>query len=587
MRIDALPVGPTGKLDRSALPAPVASDDLRASFVAPTGGVEEILAGVYRDVLGGVRVGVHDAFFSLGGDSIQSIQVSARARARGLEISPKQVMELQTVAKLAAVARPARTIVAEQGPVEGDVPLLPIQRWFFELPVDDRGHWNQAVRLEASQRLDPEALARAVGALVEHHDALRARFVRDADGTWTQRNAAPAPSGDVFARFELGHLSPDAAAAELEGILQQLHTSLDLEHGPVFRAALVERGPGVSQQLVLVAHHLVVDGVSWRILLEDLATVYAASESGSRSPLPAKTTSYQEWARRLVVHARSPEVQRELAYWRAATPKNVAPIPRDREGDDVEESLASVRRTLSEEETNQLLTGAVVGYKAQVHELLLAPLVSALSRWLRSDHVLVDIEGHGREPLFEDVDTSRTVGWFTSVHPLCVRLPSGSRSVRDALAATKNAVREVPARGIGYGLLLHLADEASRQALLALPRAEIAFNYLGRFDEGAAANAAFRLIAATPGRPRAPRARRPYVLEAGGLVVGRQLHLEVGYSRNLHDAASVEALADAYVAELRALLDERDQAPSAYVPTDFKRARVDRATLADILKRVR
>ncbi len=442
--LDALPVNAHGKVDRKALPAPGAAREALAGSAAPRNAREELLAGIWREVLGLERVGIHDNFFELGGDSILSIQIVARARRAGLLLTTRQFFDNQTVAGIAAVAGTSEVLAEVQEEIEGDVPLTPIQRRFFEESRQEPWRFNQAVLL-ASPHLETAQLAAALDRLTRHHDALRLRFVREAGG-WRQHYApaTPVPLLEV-------ELPPEA----LESAVEQLQSGLDLENGPLFTAALFRLG--AEDRLLLTAHHLIVDAVSWRVLLEDLTAV----------ELPPKTTSWKRWAKQLDAYGRSPELAEELPYW-SAVPA-VPPLPMDfgRDG-----GRAAITVELGTAETRALLRDAPEAYRTQVNDLLLAALARACAAWTGERTLLVDLEGHGREEIFPGVDLSRTVGWFTTLFPVALRLPPGA-GPRESILAVKEALRAVPGRGLGYGLL---------RERLSLPQPQVSFNYLGRFD---------------------------------------------------------------------------------------------------------
>ncbi len=496
----ALPLTAHGKLDRRALPAgsdPHGDDRRSAPRALPGSREEEILAEVWRGVLGLDAVGVRDNFFQLGGDSILSIQVVARARRAGLLVTPKQLFENQTIAALAAVATlaaaSAGTVEAEQGLVAGDVPLTPVQRAFFaaEPPAPER--FNQAFLLElpagqpVDRPFDRSALPRALAHLAAHHDALRLRFVREAAG-WRQLHdplyEPLSPDVAPLLVCDLAAVPAGDRRRVIEAAAEDLQARLDLARGPLFLAALFTAGPGWPDRLLLTAHHLVVDGVSWRILLEDLATAWRQLAAGREVALPPKTTSWKRWAERLAEHAGSPEVAAELAYWGALPAAGLARLPVDRPaGRNTVGSAATITVELAEESTRALLREAPEAYRTQVNDLLLTALAGALTA-AGGRRVLVDLEGHGREEIFDGVDLSRTVGWFTTVFPLALELPAGGPG--EAIRAVKERLRAVPGHGIGYGLLRYMAggSTGARAAarLAFLPPAEVSFNYLGQLD---------------------------------------------------------------------------------------------------------
>ncbi len=475
--LDALPLTANGKVDRKALPAPE-QPSVESGYVVPRTREEEILAAVWAQVLRLPRVGVNDNFFELGGDSILSVQIVSRARQAGLLVTMRQIFEHPTVAGLARHATATDPSGSTgQGPVVGEVPLIPIQRWFFEEGFADPHHFNQALFLEPREPLAPAALERAMAAIVEHHDALRMRF--DVH-SWRQENAPAEPVAPCY-QVDLSGLPVPRQGEAFERAAAALQAGFDLSAGPLIRLALFNAGAGQPARLFWVAHHLVVDGVSWRVLLEDLEGAYRQAARGLRPTFPPKTTSFQEWARRLAEHAGSDALARELEFWcetaRARVPRLPVDFPGGTAGDLFGDE-ASVSFELSAGETADLLQTLPSVYHNRIDDALLSALVRALADWAGSPRLRVDLEGHGREPLFDDLDVSRTVGWFTSLYP--VVLEAGDAGPGEALVSAKERLRAVPGRGIGYGLLRHLGNAEAVRLLEAAPGAEILFNYLGQ-----------------------------------------------------------------------------------------------------------
>ena len=300
--------------------------------MAPRRPTEEVLAEIWAEVLQLEQVGVHDNFFALGGDSILSLGIVHRAVRAGLQIKPKLLFEHQTIAELAAAAGALATgagaAPAQQGAVTGDVPLVPIQCFFFDAAFEDPHHWNQAVVLEVRRRLAPALLEEALAALLVHHDALRLRFAREPAG-WRQ-SCAP-PEGSVpFTAVDLSYLPAAVRRGTFTAAAARLQASLSLT-GPLLRAAFVDLGGEDGLRLLLVVHHLVIDGVSWRILIEDLEQVCRQLEDGERPRLEAKTTSFKEWAERLEEHVREGRANGDLDAWRQLAAEPAALLPIDRE----------------------------------------------------------------------------------------------------------------------------------------------------------------------------------------------------------------------------------------------------------------
>ncbi|MBV9775389.1 MAG: amino acid adenylation domain-containing protein, partial [Gemmatimonadetes bacterium] len=578
--LDALPLTSNGKVDRRALPAPEAGPAPERVHEAPRTATERTLLEVWSEVLRRERIGIHDDFFELGGDSILSIQVVSRARRAGVHVTPRQLFENPTVAGLARVSGAGEAAPTEQGPVSGRVELTPVQAWFFDQPVPERHHWNMSQLFEVREPLDPAALERATAALLAHHDALRLRFREGAHG-WEQENALP-DGGSHLTRLDLAGVAEARQTEVLARAAAQLQASLRLESGPLFRVGYFERGEGRSARLLVVVHHLVMDGVSWRILLEDLQAAYAQAAAGGEVRLPEKTTSYRRWAERLAEHTRAGGFDAELGFWTAEARRSVAPLPVDHAERRRAATVATTRGvalSLTPAETEALLHEVPRAYRTQINDVLLTALVRATAAWTGDARLLVEMEGHGREELFPDVDLSRTVGWFTTLVPVLLDV-RGLPGEGDALKAVKEQLRALPNRGIGHGALRWLADGDARARLAEFPRAEIRFEYLGQFDQALPGTGVFALAPEPAGRNSSPDEPRTHLLEVSGGVMGGSLRMSWDYSEAVHDRATVEQLAERFLAELRALI-AHCTAPGAggYTPSDFPLAALDQAQM--------
>ncbi|WP_425424389.1 amino acid adenylation domain-containing protein [Streptomyces lushanensis] len=496
--LDRLPELANGKLDRKALPAP----DFTAlsSGRAPRTPQERVLCGVFGEVLGLERVGVDDDFFTLGGDSIMAMRLVGRARAAGVRITPRLVFRHRTVAGLCAVA--GERTAAAPGAVTydgtGSVPLTPVMHWLRELGGPFKGY-HQAALVRTPAALDRAKLVSVIRALADRHDMLRARLVRTDRDDWSLE-VPPAGTADVetwIERVDVADMDEGALRQSVSERARAAREALDPETGEGVKAVWFDAGdrPG---RLLLMAHHLLVDGVSWRVLLPDLAAAWQDVSEGRTAELAPVETSFRHWARRLTELAQEPSREAELPLWTAVL-DGADPLPwirplvpeRDTAG-----TVEELELRLDPERTGPLLSTVPAVLGASVNDVLLTGLGLALADWLRrrggsaSGGVLVDLEGHGREEeLTGDADLSRTVGWFTSVFP--VRLDPGPVDLADALAggpAVDEALRRVrehlaslPAGGVGYGMLRHL-NPRTAPVLAALEAPRIEFNYLGRFD---------------------------------------------------------------------------------------------------------
>jgi amino acid adenylation domain-containing protein/non-ribosomal peptide synthase protein (TIGR01720 family) len=590
--MEELPLTPNGKIDRKALPEVEATrPEMRQEYVGAKTEIEEILCGIWERVLGVERVGIHDNFFDLGGDSILSIQLINRVRQAGIFLTPRQLFQHQTVAQLAAVAtaqRPHQTAESDQSeqlPVIGSLLLTPVQRWFFEHDLPNPHHWNQAILLQARQPLDHSLLERALQELISHHDALRLRFTRQGSD-WQQFSADTSEQVSCRA-LDLSALPVEEQRRVIEAEATALQSSLDISQGPLYRAAYFYSGDEHPDRLLLVIHHLAVDAVSWRILLEDLETAYRQLSLGEAVRLPPKTISFKQWAERLAEYARSPELEREAAYWLSDREEKSSRLPVDLDGGpNTEASTQTVSVSLNEEETHSLLHEVPAAYLARINEVLLSALAQTLSRWA-GGALPVDIEGHGREEVFEGRDTSRTVGWFTSIFPVMLEAVSEEEASANAsLKRVKEQLRRIPQKGIGYGVLRYLRGDASlREQLRSRPHPEVSFNYLGQLDQVFSRSRLFKQTTQEIGPTHDPQGRRRYLLEINGSVINGQLQLNWTYSENLHRRDTIEKLALEFTAALKSLIATCASGEAdCHTPSDFPLARLDQLTLDQLVQ---
>jgi len=582
--LNAIPLTPNGKVDYKALPAPEIAPELEKIYVAPRTPEEEQLAKIWAEVLGLKQVGIDDNFFELGGDSILSIQVISKANQVGLQLTPKHLFEHQTIAQLAAIAETTDSIKTETGLVTGEVPLTPIQHWFFAQNLPDPHHWNQSVLLEVWQNLDFQILEQVVKRSLQHHDALRLRFQPTENG-WQQVNAAPDEIVPVT-RVDLSGQSEVEQEKAIASTAAELQASLNLSAGPLMRVAYFDLGEDKLARLLIIIHHLVVDGVSWRILLEDLQTAYQQLSQGEEIQLPAKTTAFKQWAEKLSEYAYSPGLQSELEYWQNQTQKQIIYLPTDfpdRQDANTVASVGTVSVSLSSAETQALLQEVPKAYQTQVNDVLLTALVQACAQWTGDNSLLLTLEGHGREDIFPEVNLSRTVGWFTAQFPVLLSL-GDALSPGDALKTIKEQLRNIAQNGINYGILKYLNQNSDLQVT---PQPQLKFNYLGQFDQVLPDTSIFQLASQTTGPNRSLQGSRSHLLEIDGMVTSGQLRLDWTYSQNIHHPTTIEHLAESFIEALRRLIAHcQSQEAGGYTPSDFPEAELSQTELDKLLAKI-
>jgi amino acid adenylation domain-containing protein/non-ribosomal peptide synthase protein (TIGR01720 family) len=548
--LESLPLTANGKVDREALPAPEGRRELASAPVAPRTATEELLAAIWVQVLGVERVGIDDNFFELGGDSLLSIQAIVRARSSGLAITARQLFEHQTVARLAALAEAAPPVTTGQGPVSGPVPLTPFQHWFFEAEMP-KGSLVTTALHEAPADLELAELKEMVAEVVSRHDALRMRF-SEHGGAWHQENLAE-EERPVCSSVDLSDLhSAEDQLAALIRETEALSDDLDPSAGPLLRLALVDLGRG-RKRVAIAIDHLVVDAISWRIFLEDLETAHSQIQRQHPIVLPPKTSSFKEWAERLEAHANSQAALDELDSWLDLEAGEMPVLPRDHaEGPNSGDSTDAVEVSLSTTSTGSLLREVPAADRTQVNEVLLAALAQSVFRWSGDPTLLIDVVAHGREPIFVDLDLSRTVGAFLSDVPLRFRLDEPDNPGL-SLGQVKDAVRGMPNHGLGYGVLRYLSPEPRARGL-GESAAEIALNYIGQLEAPVRAKEAFPVAPERVGRGVAPAAVRRYLIEVDAKITDGRLMVSFVYSRYVHDRATIERLADDFESSVEGLI---------------------------------
>jgi non-ribosomal peptide synthase protein (TIGR01720 family) len=571
--LESLPLTSNGKVDRRSLPTPVWESATAEAM--PQTSVEQTIAEIWAAVLRLETVGLHDNFFELGGDSILALQMVSRLAQAGLSLSPRQIFQHQTIAELARVVEtttgtPLPTVES------GAVPLTPIQRWFFEQNLANPQHFNQAVYLELPPETDRADLDRAIQQVVIDHDGLRLRFERRAEG-WQQRYAE-ASVVEPVTWYDLSSLPEDDQGQEVERLANQLQASLNLGQGPLMRVGGFDLGAERPNRLLIVLHHLVVDGLSWRILLADLLLAYRQETQGIKAQLPAKTHSFKQWA--IGLQSAVNQAEAALPYWQ--TVSQSFPLPRDQStGENTVAAAATVVAALSPQHTKALLETVSLTHKTEVNDLLLTALMRVLADWTGAQSHLVTLESHGRYPeaLGAELNLSRTLGWFTCLYPVTLQLMGADPG--EQLKAIKGQLRRVPHRGLSYGLLRYGAGHAG---LAVQP--QISFNYLGQFDGLLAEGAEFRLLE-TPGMTSDGRNLRSHLIDINSWIRDGQLQLAWAYSRHYHQRSTLEHLANQYLEALQRLITHCQTAkPQTYSPEDFSLVQLDQATLEKVLGNV-
>ncbi|MEV6133402.1 condensation domain-containing protein [Streptomyces violaceusniger] len=536
---------------------------------------ERILCELLANLFGVPSVVPDDDFVRLGGDSIIAVQVVGRARRAGLRLTVRDVLALPDVATLAAAAEPLRESPVDRDggdPRGGAIRPTPIMHWLRERggPADT---YYQYLVVRTPAELTLAGARSVVQALLDRHDVLRLKVTGDAVGEMVPLPVGAVRTEDCVTAVNTEGLGPEETLRLVRHEMIRARDRLSPRDGAVVQVVWCDAGRDAPGRMAIVINHLVVDGISWRILTDDLATAWEAVSAGRDPHLSPVPTSFGEWSRLLAAEAMAPRRTAELSWWEEVVRADVPgfgsrPLDPVR---DLEERAGRIDLTLPAAVTVPLLTSVTDRLRADANEVLLAGLALALAEWQHRDEpvgrraVLIDVEGHGREEIADDVDISRTVGWFTSMFPVRFELDglaapdvhAGGCTVGTALRRVKEHLREIPDKGIGYGLLRHLNPVAG-QALAGAPVPGIGFNYLGRFpltdarDWRVLPEHGIQLDAPAPGMPMA------HAVEVGAITLdhadGPALHAHWAWAKGVVTELEIHALAASWFRMLEALV---------------------------------
>ncbi|MCK4258378.1 MAG: amino acid adenylation domain-containing protein [Halanaerobiales bacterium] len=574
VQLEEMPLNRNGKIDEKELPEPHGEINTGIEYVAPRNNIEEKLVGVWQQVLKVEKVGINDDFFALGGDSIKGIQISSRLQKYNLRFDLKNLMDYPTIAVLSYHVQTVKNI-AEQGIVQGPVMLTPIQKRFIEEDVSLINHFNQSMMLFNKDGFDEQLVKRTFEKLIEHHDALRMVLIK----TETEiRQINSGLEGNLLELQVYDFSDDDKYNEKIKEKSLQLNGSINLNAGPLVKLGLFKTDHGTY--LLIIIHHLVVDGISWRILLEDFAGVYLQLAANENATLPAKTTSFKEWSEKLNDFANSDKFLKEKEYWKKFDSLEIPVIPTDYDSKENKISdTEMVSSQLSKSDSEHLLKNVNKVYSTEINDILLASLALTVSEWGKVEHVLINLESHGREEIMPEIDLTRTVGWFTSVYPVIFKIEKDA-DIAAAIKNTKEKLRSVQNKGIGYGILRYLTAPEKNQDLKFRLEPEICFNYLGQFDKDEDAGL-YQLVDMFSDGEVHPEFKRPHILNITGIMVDGILEIVIDYSKKQYDRNTIIEFAEKYKANLIGSInhcinkDETEMTLSDYTEKNLTEVDVD------------
>ncbi len=572
VQVDKIPLTPNGKLDRKALPGP-GRISLREDIdhTLPTSDVEKKLVEIWEKVLGRSNIGINENFFMMGGDSIKSILVISRMRNAGYKLEIRDVFQYPVISDLAPRVKKIKRI-PEQAVTTGTIALTPIQQDFFSICPVDAHHYNQSVLLYSEERIKKEITGTVFRKLQEHHDALRMTY-RKEEGKIIQTNHG---LDYPLSIQEYDLHDKENPETQLENICSQIQATIDLENGPLMKIGLFHMEKG--DNLFVVIHHLVIDGVSWRILLEDMEAAfhhYLGDTEDQPVVFPLKTDSYKYWSEKLYQYSTDSQLLKQLDYWREFEALPISSLPVDYP---VEPGLLkkkyndSVNIYFTREETGRVLTEIHHAYNTEINDILLTALALSFNRWSGMEYILISLEGHGREEISGDIDIIRTIGWFTTKFPVILHVPpwdnkDGPHNLGEAIKINKERLRKIPSRGFGYGILRYLTPAENKKELTFTRTPQITFNYMGQFGQentGNAGNAPgiektaekrlFSLSPLSTGNTFSPEQPIDSAIDISGIIIGNQLNFTFGYNTKQYNRSTIETIAHSFKSYLQEII---------------------------------
>ncbi len=572
VQLEKIPLTLNGKVDRKALPAPEFDTDAD-NYAAPRNEIEKKLVEIWESVLGKKSIGVNDNFFYFGGDSIKSIQIISRLNHAGYKLEMKDIFQYPVLAKLALQVRKVQH-TPSQAIVTGVIPLTPIQHAFFDGSPTDHHHFNQAVMLYSATGLAAKTIKTVFEKIQEHHDALRITFKIEYNKETTSWDIQQENHGLDYPidlkEYDLTHLEANSneLSKEFKEKINALQEEINLEKGPLLKLGLFHLSDG--DRLLIVIHHLVIDGLSWRILFEDIQTLYTQITSDQPPRLPAKTDSFKHWSEQLHAFASHKTFLKEKTYWAQLNSQAVLPIKKDFDvaGNAVRDTQ-SLSFYLEEAETTLLLNKVNQCYNTEINDILLTALGVAIKKTLGQDHVLIALEGHGRENISGDIDISRTVGWFTAVYPVLMDVLY-TDDIGRQIKEVKETLRKIPNKGIGYGIFKYLTPHATPEPIEFNLNPQLIFNYLGQFDADVTQMSLFQMAKESMGDLRGLNNHREYELEINGMTVKNRLSMTISYNKTHFKPDTITALSHHFKSELQNIIVFcSTQAYVERTPSDF------------------
>lgn len=558
--MDILPLTINGKIDYNMLPELDQSENNK-SFIKYGNEIEKELVEVMEEILRIENISMNDNYHQIGGDSIKAIQISSKLKNSGLELKVKDILTYDTIEEIAACVEVAKKSIAiDQNECTGEISRTPIIEWFFQQDYKNESFYNQYVLIEAKISLNIDKVRIAANKLIEHHDILRANYNRNTDKLYYNNNYLE--SNDVVQYFALSDYSHAEQEKRIKELRSELNGAFDIENNILFKLYIFDLGER-GQVLLFSAHHLVVDGVSWRIIIEDFFTLLKQLENSEDISLPLKTSSFKTWTEQLQEYSNN-NFDNEKAYWEELVDKYISyPVDFSKEQDNVK-SAAILHSYIEDFELEAFIKKANEIYNIELNEALTIALVLTINKLINSKDIVIELERHGREAINDYIDISRTVGWFTSMYPACFSLPDSSLGLDSSIKLLKEQLRNIPEKGFNYSILKYLKHELKEEN-----NKYIRFNYLGDFDNIINSESlSFTNIEC--GLDSDAENSLTALMDITAMIVNAKLRLTITYSENRFKSQTIESFMNSYQETLKQIFEFcSGKDIKEFTPSDF------------------
>ncbi len=578
--LDKIPITPIGKIDRQALLKIEINEG--KTKILPRNKKEGILLSIWAEVLGYKEkdLSVTDNYFELGGDSIIGIQIASKLLNNGIKVELRDLFEYQTIEELAERAQEIELKKDNRvDNAEGEVKLSPIQNWFFNQEFTNFNHWNQSMVLDSSKSMDKRLIEKTLSEIVGLHDTFKLKYKRQGN-QWIQRYDSSSKIYDLHI-YDHTQLDIDESIEIQNKIIKEMHQNVDIVNGPIIKVAYIEKSK-TSNKLIFVIHHLIIDGYSWRVLIEDFIRIYLSYESNKEVINPTKTDTFKTWVEKCEEYSNSKEIENDILFWNNYIPDEVLDIDVDVMGSRYLENDTQVYKMKIDSECTSSFKNKLRGaYNASIYESLLMAFSKAISLQFNSD-VFLDVEGHGRESISNDIDVSRTMGWFTSVYPIFIEKSVLESDYKFGFQSIRSNKKSIPKNGMTYGLIKYLRKHTGLSS--NKPEPKISFNYLGTMDS-VSKNSFLNHSNDEVGEFHAKENHTSYLIEFDALIVNDEINIYIKYNSKLFDRYVIEKLEG----ELKKQIDDMilasfSETSTNYIPADFPLVDVDQKVIDEICR---